>query len=29
MTYAGFTQSNVAGILKELYDQQKVQWLNS
>jgi hypothetical protein len=27
MTYAGFTQSNVAGILKELYDDQKVQWL--
>ena len=27
MTYAGFTQANVAGILKELYDQQKVQWL--
>lgn len=27
MAYAGFTQSNVAGILKELYDEQKVQWL--
>lgn len=27
MAYAGFTQANVAGILKELYDQQKVQWL--
>ena len=27
MSYAGFTQSNVAGILKELYDDQKVQWL--
>lgn len=24
---AGFTQSQVAGILKELYDEQKVQWL--
>ena len=24
---AGFTQQNVAGILKELYDEQKVQWL--
>ena len=27
MTYAGVTQSQVAGILKELYDDQKVQWL--
>jgi hypothetical protein len=27
MAYAGFTQSNVPGILKELYDDQKVQWL--
>lgn len=27
MAYAGFTQANVAGILKELYDEQKVQWL--
>jgi hypothetical protein len=27
MSYAGFTQANVAGILKELYDEQKVQWL--
>jgi hypothetical protein len=27
MSYAGFTQSNVPGILKELYDDQKVQWL--
>ena len=27
MPYAGFTQANVAGILKELYDEQKVQWL--
>ena len=27
MTYSGFTQANVAAILKELYDQQKVQWL--
>ena len=24
---SGFTQANVAGILKELYDDQKVQWL--
>ena len=24
---SGFTQANVAGILKELYDEQKVQWL--
>lgn len=27
MSYAGFTQSNVPGILKELYDDQKIQWL--
>jgi hypothetical protein len=27
MTYGGVTQSQVAGILKELYDDQKVQWL--
>ncbi len=24
---SGFTQNQVAGILKELYDDQKVQWL--
>ena len=27
MAYAGFTAANVVGILKELYDEQKVQWL--